>query len=293
MKAFLIALFLPLALQAQVVSTTPAEVRWRVLDEPGMIGLYINGLYAGKLDAYKVEWFYPNHDKQSILDFVIKQNPKLGKKPVEKPKAGICECGDCDCDPCKCGRLKVDNGPKPILFGAEQDLITSRQDNYRMNGRTATRAEALSAIEGANKIPNDGQWIRLTVIGSDVARKRVVEDIAGHPSLSYLKGKVVVADYQPDDILIKDRGFVIGDPNDATVYFQRPNGTVLWRQTKYDGPENLARNLRDKVDGYDPAKDPQPSNPTPTTPTGGGNGTLWLVGIVAFGGSLWYAWSRR
>jgi hypothetical protein len=127
--------------------------------------------------------------------------------------------------------------------------------------------------------------VRLTVIGADAIRKRVVADINNAPELAWLKGKSVVNDYASTHWRIRDGGFVTPATADGVViYAQAPDGKVLWRQDNYEGGAvAFAQALRDRVPGYDPNKDPSPKRPVPapppapTGPTLGGMNLWWLT----------------
>lgn len=189
-------------------------------------------------------------------------------QPRPAPRAGVCECDTCPGgDACKCGCRRAAPVNPPVNFGVDRSKLCP-EERYTLGGREASRAAAMNAIEAAGDIPNDSALPRLTVIGSDAARKAVLDDLKAHPSLAWLKDRVVAKGYPPDHWRVKDGGFVTPKGADAVVYVQKPDGTVLWRQDEYAGPERLAGALRDKVPGYDPSKDPQPQ-PTPPAPAPG------------------------
>lgn len=279
------------------------KVEWFTLtDQPGKIGLYLNGTYAGALDPFEGTYTTRAGRTENIREFTFRNNPprRTGETApggrsattTPTPKAGLCDCQDCPAG-CKCGcNMKPaekggrDNGPKP-LFGVDRDRI-GNQDRFTVSGNEASRAEAMSALEAAGDIPDDAGKFRFTVIGSAAARKPVLEDLKNAPDLAYWRDQFVVKEYAPDHWRIKDGGFKTpAGAADAVVYVQKPDGTVLWRQDTYTGPIDMARALRDKVPGYDPNKDPQPQPPGPLPvpgpilPDSGGTNYWWLAVIVA------------
>ncbi|HYE77940.1 MAG TPA: hypothetical protein VEI97_08140 [bacterium] len=244
--------------------------------------------------------------KAGVKDDFEAPAPKESAAPKDdKPKAGgVCECDtckckdghkakDCGCSDCRCADVnggkghKPDNGPPRYLFGVERDRLVKGAEKYTLSGREAGRAEALSALEAAGDIPNDANLTRLTVIGSEAARRQVLADLKGSPDLAFWRDKLVVKDYPADHWRVKDGGFVAPkEPSAPVIYVQKADGTVLWRQDDYRGgaPE-LSKALRDRVPGYDPAKDPQP-RVAPPVGTAGGFGMGWLLvslaGVAAY-----------
>jgi hypothetical protein len=109
-------------------------------------------------------------------------------------------------------------------------------------------------------VPDDAKRLRLTVIGSEPARKQVLQDLASHPALAGLADRLVVQGYDPTAWAVKDYGFVTtGSP---TICLQAPDGTVLHRQDTYRGPERLAEAIRRADPSYDPKRDPDLNRPT-------------------------------
>lgn len=291
------------------IAPAPPQLEWwTVKGKPGLVALYVNGEKVGTLDPVKGEW----KDMEGRVTGLRKYLEDAAKSPTTRqteatptpeggrsatppaPKAGICDCDNCP-DGCKCGcpgglGKPRDNGPRP-KFGVEREKLDDRE-KFALSGREIDRAEALNALEGLTDIPDDAGKVRLTVIGSAAARKTVLEDLKSAPALAYWRDQFVVQGYSPDYWRVKDGGFKTpATLTDAVVYVQKPDGTVLWRQDTYRGPEELAGNLRDKVPGYDPLKDPQPGpgpSPLPGPPTPGPDvsGVSWWwalpVGVVIF-----------
>lgn len=236
-----------------------AETQW-----PGWIGLWIDGSYAGSLNPYEGKWWYQgassNHD---LIEFLDRNNPPkrrgergdIGEKIGAKPKAGVREeDGDVVGD-------RRDQGPAAPLFGVVSEKIApDGLSHYSIGGLAANRADALRAIEAASGIPDDKDKPRLIVIGTEVGRRKVIDDLARDPLFTFWRDKLVVLQYPPNhDAIAADRGFVQPLGDEPVIQVQRHNGEVYWRQETYAGgaPE-LAKALRDKVPGYDPARDPHP-----------------------------------
>ncbi len=67
-----------------------------------------------------------------------------------------------------------------------------------------------------------------------------------------IRDQLVVHDYRPDHWAVSRVGFVTsGHPS---IYLQAPDGTVLHRQDRYEGGEQLSGAVR-KAQGYDPQRD--------------------------------------
>jgi hypothetical protein len=242
--------------------------------------------------------------------------PKDGKakRPALAGDDG-CECGDgCTCNPCRCaekGKKNTapptppdlspeifadnrDNGPAIPKGGVQWDRVKTDGERFSIGGQDATRAEAMSAIEAAGKVPDDAGLVRLLVIGSDAARKPVVTDLKTSPEFAGLRDAVIVQDRAPSHWWISGRGFAEPKGDSPVIYAMKPDGTVLWRQDSYEGgAPALAKALRDKVPGYDPAKDPQPKvDPLPGPADGSPLKQLaWLAVPVVAGGA--YLLRRR
>lgn len=155
--------------------------------------------------------------------------------------------------------------------GIEPDKVCpDGRGGFAVNGRKVDRQTAFESLLGgaaAGSLPDDSGLLRLTVIGSDADRNRVIDDLKTHAALAEFRGAVLVTDYPPDAWAVKDVGFKRdGRP---TVYVQAPGGKVIHRQDEYDGPERLAGAIR-RARSYDPAKDKdlrdEPKKPDPVKP---------------------------
>lgn len=259
-----------------------SRVQWRAESQwPGWLGLWIDGSYAGSLQPYEGKWWYQGASKNNdLIEFMDRTNPPRGRGERGtgerigdlKPKAAVREDDGVIGD-------RRDQGPAGPLFGVVSDKIApDGKSHYSIGGMSAERADALRAIETASGIPDDRAKPRLIVIGTESGRKKVIDDLAKDPHFAYWRDKLVVLQYPPNhDAIAADRGFVQPTGDDPVIQAQGPDGVVYWRQTNYAGgaPE-LAKALRDKVPGYDPAKDPHPPEKG-KTPVAGEESPLGLI----------------
>lgn len=140
----------------------------------------------------------------------------------------------------------------PQASNGDYGVDTSRiHAGVSISGRTCTEAEAIQAIQDT-AIPRDERFLRLTVIGNERDRERVLRDLEQHPELSPLRASLVVQDYDPNDWAMRVGFHTQGRP---TIYLQQPDGKVLHRQDDYDGPSNLAGAIRRANDSYQASRD--------------------------------------
>jgi hypothetical protein len=165
--------------------------------------------------------------------------PAAAEKPC-CPCSPECTCGCQQGGPCLCSG-EPNYGIDPTR--------RSETPRYVRNGKPCTRDEALDAV---TKVPDDAGLLRLTVIGPEAERKRVLDDLSKAP-LSDLRKGVLVQDYAPDHWAVQVGFKTDGKP---TIYLQAPDGTVLHRQDSYDGPGPLAEAIRKADPNYKPASDP-------------------------------------
>lgn len=258
------------------------RVAWKVEDKyPGWIGLWIDGSYAGSLQPYEGKWWYQGASSNNdLIEFMDRNNPpgrrgergQIGEKIGAKPKAGVREDDGVIGD-------RRDEKPRIPPDGVIADKIApDGQSHYSIGGLSANRADALRAIETASGIPDDRAKTRLIVIGTEVGRKKVIDDLARDPLFTFWRDKLVVLQYPPNhDAIAADRGFVQPLGDNPVIQAQGPDGTVYWRQETYTGAPELAKALRDKVPGYDPLKDPHPPDKA-KTPTAGEEPPVGLIG---------------
>jgi hypothetical protein len=168
-----------------------------------------------------------------------------------------CSCGDelhnnCHCDDdsrchplCTCGQ-NVQTELARRNFGVSTDKI-AKNEVYSVNGRIVTQPSG-------PPIPDDSGKLHLTIIGNDVERRRVLQDLATAPELAEFRDRFSVQDYPPDHWAVALCGFyTAGHP---TIYLQQPSGKVLHRQDDYDGPKRFSEALRKASNTYDANRDP-------------------------------------
>ena len=158
-----------------------------------------------------------------------------------------------------------------INFGLELGKMPAT-GKHILNGKEVTKAEILEAL-GKPRLPDDSQWLCLTIIGSDAERRAVLDDLHSSPALAPWRDRLKVQDYSPDHWTVRDAGFKCdGHP---TIYCQAPDGKVLHRQDSYRGPEALAEVLRKADPAYRPEKDPDLNQTLTNVPP-----LVWIAGAV-------------
>jgi len=166
------------------------------------------------------------------------------------------------------GKIESDG---TINFGLDRSRM-SEAGKHLLDGQEVSKAELLQAL-GKPALPDDSQWLSLTVIGPEAARQKVLSDLQSSPYLAPWKERIKVRDYPPDHWAVRDAGFVTtGNP---TIYCQAPDGTVLHRQDVYRGPEALAEVLRKADPAYSPERDPDLNKSLSSVPP-----WMWIVGGV-------------
>jgi hypothetical protein len=163
-------------------------------------------------------------------------------------------------------------------YGVERGRL-SREETFVKDGRRVSRQEAFVALEA--EVKDDSRLLRVTVIGGDGERERVLQDLATSPQLASFRDHYLLQDYPPEHWAVAGAGFKRdGHP---TIYVQAPDGAVLHRQDGYDGPGVLAAALRRADPAYDPSRDPD-LRQTPAVPWGMVPGWAWPA---AAGVALW------
>lgn len=160
--------------------------------------------------------------------------PAIEQAPVGRPE---------------CMRAPVAN------YGVRRDQWPSGE-MYVINGHSCTRRTALAALTADRELPKDTDKLRLTVIGDEKFRHRVLEDLDRAPPLAPWKERLLVQDYPAEHWSVAGLGF----PARGIVVQAPPSadgrGRVLHQQTSYDGPEPFAGALRLVDKGYDKEKAP-------------------------------------
>jgi hypothetical protein len=230
--------------------------------------------------------------------------PAKGKAAPKAKKAGCgcngpaCDCGPAAC-PCKRGGKPCSGGcdclvaaPPPRAkwqtSGVDKDKIDGEPRILR-RGREISRAQAMSLVEG-KELPDDAAKQRLTVIGPEADRRKVLDDLERAPELAPFKGKLAVQSYDPANWAVERSGFVTGGK--PTIYVQAPSGKVLHRQDDYEGgAPALAEAIRKADPSYDPAKDPDLRKPAPAPDPDQTNPLKRALGKWPSPAEVpWYAW---
>lgn len=185
-----------------------------------------------------------------------------------QPCPDCCGCGRCD-GPCPCLATGRVCGPGCCCVahatqakgmeawkkgGVDWDKVQDERRRVLRGTREITRAEAIRLVEG--DVPDDAGKLRLTIIGSEADRKKVLAAL-DQPPLAELKSHFVIQAYSPDDWAVKDGFVTTGTP---TIYIEQPGGKTLSRQDTYVTADELllamTTSLRKADPNYDPKKDP-------------------------------------
>lgn len=169
---------------------------------------------------------------------------------------------------------------RDVYFGVDADKIEPRK-TYSINGRHVSEGDAYESLRdpwessGAD-IPDDGDRLAVTVIGTKAEQDQVRQAIASTPDLLALRPQVVEQYYSPDDPMVGvDLGFPRGNP---AILVQDPSGAVLCRADSFTGAADLLAmvgEVRKRRPNYDPSKDPKPGKGSD------GPNILMLAGILA------------
>jgi hypothetical protein len=139
-------------------------------------------------------------------------------------------------------------------FGIDRSRLNGSTERIMLDGRQITRADAARFLQAGSLVDDSGK-LRLTVIGMETDRRRVLDDLKG--PLTDIAGQCLVQDYPPDHWAVAKAGFyTAGKP---TIYVQDADGKVLHRQDDYaDGAPGLRQafeRLRKPDPNYRPDKD--------------------------------------
>jgi len=152
------------------------------------------------------------------------------------------------------GQLPVVEQDGVQNFGIDRSGLNSTAERITLDGRQITRAEAAQILQ-AGSLADDSGKLRLTVIGTESDRRRVLDDLKG--PLADIADQCLVQDYSPDHWAVAKVGFyTAGKP---TIYIQAPDGKVLHRQDDYaDGASGLRQafeHVRRPDPNYRPERD--------------------------------------
>jgi len=262
-------------------------------------------LRPGYRYSYRVTARWGTTEQQWTLEVEASKTSTLTLRPDPEgcrrcPQGCRCPCRGscCPCrqgqpcggDGCHCTAPTSDDvfGDLPMVeqdgvknFGIDRAQLGQMRERITLGGREITHAEAKQLLE-ASGLSDDSGKLRLTIIGSEADRKRVLDDLKG--PLADLAGGFLVQSYAPDHWAVARAGFhTAGKP---TLYVQAPSGKVLHRQDDYaDGADGLRRALeavRKPDPNYDPARDRdlrRPSAELSTWAVLGLAGVLFLLAL--------------
>lgn len=166
------------------------------------------------------------------------------------------------------GKIESDG---TVNFGLDRSHMPA-SGKHLLDGNEVSKEELLQAL-GKPRLPDDSDWLSLTIIGPEAARRQVLNDLQSSSLLTPWKDRLKVKDYPPDHWAVRDAGFVTtGNP---TIYCQAPDGRVLHRQDIYRGPESLAEVLRKADPAYNPERDPDLNKPLSSVPP-----WIWIGGGI-------------
>ena len=152
-------------------------------------------------------------------------------------------------------------GQTALPTGVEWDKI-GKGEKYHCSGKVCTKAEAYDLLKkdaGGKQLPDDIKKFRLTLIGPVEARAKVEQDLA-LPENADIREATLLWSVPPDHWSVADVGFVTtGSP---TVYLQAPGGKDQLRVDSAPGAP-LFGEIRRRIAGYDPKKDPGLSSDQP------------------------------
>jgi hypothetical protein len=260
-------------------------------------------LQPGYRYLYRVKARWGTTERQWTLEVEAGKTSTLTHRPDPEdcrrcPRGCHCPCQGscCSCrqgkscggDGCCCAAPKSDDESGDLSmveqdgvknFGTDRAQFGQARERITLGGREITCAEARRLLE-AGSLTDDSGKLRLTIIGSEADRQRVLDDLKG--PLADLANGFLVQSYAPDNWAVACAGFqTSGKP---TIYVQAPSGKVLHRQDDYaDGPDGLRRALeavRKPDPNYDPAKDRDLRRPNADLSTWATWAVLGLAGTL-------------
>lgn len=176
--------------------------------------------------------------------------------------------------------------PDPLNSGIIVDkLAKNGEEKATYNGKEISPAKAYGLVMGS-EIPDDADLPRLTVVGDQSFRFRLLTDLESSAELLRLSGKVAVGIYPPTTRGLSERGY-----SKPGIYFTDKAGKRLWPEpiSEYPGPASLA----DKVEkaltppvvpptpGPTPNPEPSPSPEPAPAPVAPSNANLFLLVLLA------------
>lgn len=209
------------------IETGAPKIEWRRRsDDLDRAYLFIGGAQLGGIDRERLEW--RPYDAQR--DAWGEPQPLFADEP-----------------------LACFSDASILNFGVVRNPRLEHRSRHLLNGREVSENEAIAALAG-DTLSDDSERLRLTIIGSDEDRRRVLNDLANHEKFHDWAERLHVQAYRPEHWAVANTGFVTG--GHPTIYLQSPNGHVLHRQDEYRGPERLVEALRRADPNYRPERDP-------------------------------------
>lgn len=263
----------------------PSEPEWvlRLTDEPDQLGVFQHGVQVGgyriSTGEYHRRYGVGSWGSAETPPFPVPAQYARARTRKECELRADCMCGCRDGNGCTCAVVAKDWQTN----GVDGSKLSPAR--YSLTGKPCSRQDALDAV-GTGTIPNDAALLRLTVIGSESDRAKVLADLAANG----VAAKYVVNSYAPTDWHVASYGFVTaGTPS---IYVQTPDGKVLHRQADYAGGyASLVEALRKADPTYPPDKDPDlrkpvvpPAPVVPLTPDAPANDTDYFPATAALAG---------
>lgn len=242
-------------------------------DEPHRWYLYRGGRQVGGYDAQ-------THTYRTLLDYTQGVWSSSAPCPAPLPaKARLYRA-----KPVKAPVPRpVEEEIPPVNFGVDVDKLNQSPPGHYINGKKATRKQAINAIkQGA--LQDDSTKSRIVVIAGEADRAKMQSAFAAEPALKDLGKKYIVQFFGPEDWQVKDRGFEL--EAGRTVYFQDSAGKVLARGAEaFDlEPQAFAGRILKRDPSYRPLNDPRwtdPLNPLSWLGTDHVPGVCLAVAVIA------------
>ncbi|QVL31127.1 hypothetical protein KIH39_20080 [Telmatocola sphagniphila] len=146
-------------------------------------------------------------------------------------------------------------------YGLHPERLRTRLE-YRLNGQSISRGQALSAFDA---LEDDSGKGRLTVVGDTAFREQVRRDWESAPELAPYRDKLLFQDYPTDHWAVTSVGFAPGITFQPAPRLDGKSPVVFRFRDYSSGPAGLALALRQADPNYKPDADPDP-NKKPVLP---------------------------
>lgn len=129
-------------------------------------------------------------------------------------------------------------------YGLDWTKIQEKGEAYRINGKESSKGAAYGLLYGADdKLSDDSGHLRLTVIGSEEARKATLASIKKNKEFTALEKEVLIQLYPKDHWALTGKGFEVAIDG-ATIYLQKATGEVIYSGTDPKGMFDALGRLR-------------------------------------------------